>query len=154
MVLPDTVADYLICAARQQGELLTNLKLQKLLYYAQAWYLAFYDERLFEENFRAWKHGPVLPTQYRRFRHAGWNPVLDRVSMPELPERIRAHLLEILKGYGSESAIALEQMTHAEAPWREARGDLDPEVNSNRPISTASMRDFYGSIRDSLDERA
>ena len=150
----NSVADYLICTARQCGELLTNLKLQKLLYYAQAWYVAFYDEPLFDEEFRAWKHGPVLPTQYRRFRHAGWNPILDRLNPPELPEWVSVHLQEIIQGYGSESAIALEQMTHSEAPWREARGNLDPDQNSNRAISTDSMRAFYGAIRNSVEKSA
>jgi uncharacterized phage-associated protein len=154
MVDQNSVADYLICTARQCGELLTNLKLQKLLYYAQAWHLAFYDEPLFDEEFRAWKHGPVLPTQYRRYRHTGWNPILDRLSPPELPERVCLHLKYILRSYGSDSAIALEQMTHAEPPWREARGNLDPDRNSNRAISTESMRSFYGAICDSVQMSA
>ena len=145
------VADYLVCAAREQGELLTNLKLQKLLYYAQAWYVALYDEPLFEGEFKAWKHGPVLPSQYRRFRHAGWNPILDKLTPPQLAEPVQAHLQEILQAYGSESAIALEQMTHAEAPWREVRGNLDPSRNSNQTISIESMRVFYRQhLRDIL----
>jgi uncharacterized phage-associated protein len=154
MIDQNSVADYLICTARQYGELLTNLKLQKLLYYAQAWHLAFYDEPLFDEEFRAWKHGPVLPTQYRRFRHTGWNPILDRLNPPDLPEEMRVYLQEILRSYGSETAIALERMTHSESPWREARGNLDPDQNSNRAISTESMRGFYGAIRDSVQMSA
>lgn len=148
MADPAVVADYLICAARDQGEPLTNLKLQKLLYYAQAWYMALYDEPLFDEDFQAWVHGPVLPSQYRRFRNAGWRPIVDEVGKPVLPAKVRAHLDEILEVFGSEPAIALERMTHREGPWLEARGDLESDANSTRRISKDTMRDFYRRMKD------
>jgi uncharacterized phage-associated protein len=56
------VANYFIRRAHDSGEFISNLKLQKLLYYSQAWHLAIFDRRLFPERFQAWVHGPVIPT--------------------------------------------------------------------------------------------
>lgn len=68
LIIPNSVSDYLLVENRERGENLTNLKLQKLLYYAQAWHLALRNAPLFDEDFQAWVHGPVLPSQYLRFR--------------------------------------------------------------------------------------
>ena len=54
-----------------------NLKLQKLVYYAQAWHLALRDVPLFEEDFEAWVHGPVIPALYQEYKKFGWRPILE-----------------------------------------------------------------------------
>ncbi|NBC32692.1 MAG: DUF4065 domain-containing protein [Alphaproteobacteria bacterium] len=146
---PSAVADFLLIECRERGEVLTNLKLQKLLYYAQAWHLALHDQALFEEDFQAWVHGPVLPSQYQRFRDFQWRPIMLEVSRPGLPnEALDAFLVEVVDVFGCESAVALELMTHREKPWVEARGDLPPHVPSNAPISKQTMKDYYKAIRD------
>jgi uncharacterized phage-associated protein len=147
LVTPANVADFLLCESRERGELLTNLKLQKLLYYAQAWHWALNDGGLFEEDFQAWVHGPVLPSQYRRFSDYQWRPILEEVERPALSEAIENHLNEILDVFGSETAVALELMTHKEKPWREARGDLPPHEPSTARISKTTMRDYYRSLQ-------
>lgn len=142
------VADYLLSAARARGEPLSNLKLQKLLYYSQAWYLALEDRPLFAEDFEAWVHGPVLPSQYHRFRAAAWMPIAEPVDEPTLPGEVKRFLDQILDVFGSETAIALELMTHRERPWVEARGGIAADQPSTAIISKPSMRDFYRSMRD------
>ena len=62
------VCDYIILQLSEAGEYLNNLKLHKLLYYVQAWHLAFYGERLFDGGFQAWIHGPVNREIYDRFK--------------------------------------------------------------------------------------
>ena len=146
MFEPAKIADYLIMESRDRGELLTNLKLQKLLYYAQAWFLANRDEPLFAENFQAWIHGPVLPSQYHRFKEYTWRPITEDIDAPELPEHVIEHLDEVLDVFGSESAIALEVMTHSEKPWQEARRGLAPDAPSCAIISQATMKAFYRSL--------
>ena len=141
------VADYLLWASRERGEPLSNLKLQKLLHYAQAWYLALNDQPLFSDDFQAWVHGPVLPSQYHRFKAAAWMPIAEPVSEPALPNEVKAFLNEILDVFGVETAIALELMTHHEQPWAEARRGLPPDASSNRVISKRSMRDFYRAMQ-------
>lgn len=141
---PMLITDYILATSRDRGELLTNLKLQKLLYYAQAWFLALYDDYLFAEDFQAWVHGPVLPTQYRRFNMFAWRPIDDLVHKPDaLLVRVARHLDKIVSEFGSETAIALEIMTHREKPWRDARKGLPPHAPSTAIISKHSMRDFY-----------
>lgn len=85
------IADYLLAECRERGELLTNLKLQKLLYYADAWNLALRDRPLFEEKFKAWVHGPVLTSQYHRFKDYRWKPISEEIEMPELKKSF-AHI--------------------------------------------------------------
>lgn len=144
---PGKVADYLLVESRERGEVLTNLKLQKLLYYAQAWFLALHGEPLFEEEFRAWVHGPVLLSQYHRLKHNQWRPIMDDVERPvDIEPRVEGHLDEILDVFGSEPATALEIMTHQERPWREARGNLPSDEPSTAIINKNTMREFYKAI--------
>lgn len=146
LVAPKRVADYLLTASRERGEVLTNLKLQKLLYYAQAWFLATNGKPLFQEDFEAWVHGPVLPSQYHRFKGHSWKPITAKVVRPELTRSVRKHLDAILDVFGSDSAIALERMTHAERPWKEARGDLAPHESSHATIDKRVMKEYYRSL--------
>jgi len=126
------------------GDALTNLKLQKLLYYAQAWFLALIDRGIFQEDFQAWVHGPVLPSQYHRFRACEWRPIDLRVRRADaLPHKVLAHIDEIIRVFGVESAISLEVMTHREEPWKKARRGLPPTAPSNAIITKDSMKEFY-----------
>ena len=143
---PSNVADFLLAECRERGEVLTNLKLQKLLYYAQAWHLALFDKCIFEEDMQAWVHGPVLPSQYARFREYQWRPINEDVEKPDLPDGLFDHLEEIVDVFGSETAVALELMTHRENPWLEARKNSAPDAHSTEMISKDTMRDYYRSF--------
>lgn len=144
---PDLVSNYLLAESRERGDVLTNLKLQKLLYYAQAWHLALKGEPIFAEEFRAWVHGPVLLSQYHRFRKYRWEPILEDIQRPDdLAASVRDHLDEVLDVFGSETATALELMTHREQPWQEARGDTPSDEPSNAIINKNIMKDFYRSL--------
>ena len=68
-VSPTHIANFLLIECRERGDIFTNLKLQKLLYYAQAWYLALRGQSPFHRGFQAWVHGPALPSQYKRFKN-------------------------------------------------------------------------------------
>lgn len=137
------VADYFIARAHEVGEPISNLKLQKLVYYAQAWHLALKNRPLIEADFEAWVHGPVNPSLYRRFRANAWKPIADEVPRPALPDDVRKHLEEVWQVYGGLSALDLERMTHAEEPWKIARGDLPPDALCDNEISPESMKAFY-----------
>ena len=146
LVAPKEVADFLLYESRERGEVLTNLKLQKLLYYAQAWFLALEGCELFSEDFQAWVHGPVLPSQYHRFKEYTWRPVTEETAPPNVNDAIGEFLNEIIDEFGSETAIALELMTHREKPWIEARDGLPPHAPSNNQISKATMAEFYSGL--------
>jgi uncharacterized phage-associated protein len=146
---PNRASDFLLIECRERGEILTNLKLQKLLYYAQAWFLALKDKPLFNEDFQAWVHGPALPSQYRRFKKFGWGPILlKKISSPKINERITTHLREVVDVFGVETASALELMTHDELPWKEVRKGMSPDQSSTAIISKKSMLSFYRKLKN------
>ncbi|HRP36920.1 MAG TPA: DUF4065 domain-containing protein, partial [Candidatus Dojkabacteria bacterium] len=70
------IADYFISLSNETGSLITNLKLQKLVYYADAWYLANYGDSLIQEDFQAWVHGPAIPALYGEYKHFSWQPII------------------------------------------------------------------------------
>ena len=100
------------------GELWTNLKLQKMLYYEQGFHLAYFDKPLFEEPIEAWQYGPVVPVVYDYYKNCGRD-----VIKPEDKDFIFAGLKEkalfdeVFRIYGAYSAVGLMNMTHAEMPW-------------------------------------
>jgi uncharacterized phage-associated protein len=149
IITPNEAANFLLAESQERGEILTNLKLQKLLFYAQAWFLALKDRELFAEDFEAWAHGPVLPSQYHRFKSYAWRPLTVDIEKPVLQDAgAAAHLVDIVEEFGTETAVALERMTHRERPWIEARHDLPDGAISNSPILKASMKQYYRSLMD------
>lgn len=130
-------------ADRDSGEAITHLKLQKLVYYAEAWFLANFDRTLIDENLQAWAHGPVSPTLYSKYRDKGWD-ALPPERPRALPDDLTGFLAEIYEQYGQFGAKRLEALTHKELPWKTARGDLPPEAKCTTPIDRLLMRNFYG----------
>lgn len=138
------VADWFLAVIdREAGDSITHLKLQKLVYYAQAWSLALRGVPLFDEDMRAWAHGPVAESVWNKYRGNRWDALPHPGYIPELPDEDADFIGEVLDVYGDFSAKHLEEMTHRELPWIEARGSLPPEERSNTPISKRTMSDFY-----------
>ncbi len=138
------VASYTIQAMRKRGENVTNLKLQKLLYYAQAWHLVFHKGvPLFPERIEAWLHGPVVPPLFGEYKHNMWQPIQDEVTAVELPEEIRDHIDEVLEAYGDLTASELSRLTHTEEPWLKARHGIPSDEPSTVVIPWETMESFY-----------
>jgi len=111
------VANYFL-AIKADDEVVTNLKLQKLLYYAQGFHLVIEGEPLFRQPICAWAHGPVVPSVWRHYGRgaAALEPKPD--FDPEvIPEASRELLDEIHEVYGQFSAWRLRELTHQEPPW-------------------------------------
>jgi uncharacterized phage-associated protein len=140
------LADFLIVESRERGDLLTPLKLQKLMFYSDAWFMALYDEELISEKFQAWVHGPVALSQYHRFKENKWRPILDDLEKPDFSKRKVKHLYEIIDVFGSETGPALELMTHSEKPWIKARDGLPDDEPCNNYISKKLTKKFYASL--------
>ncbi|WP_298938434.1 type II toxin-antitoxin system antitoxin SocA domain-containing protein [uncultured Ruegeria sp.] len=131
-------------ADRSAGEAITQLKVQKLVYYTEAWHLAYFDRPLLAEDFQAWAHGPVVRALYLKYRNFSWDGL--PVEKGAMPSEATQELLEaIYESYGQYSAKKLEEMTHSERPWLEARNGLPPEAKSDTVISKLTMRNFYAS---------
>lgn len=145
------VARYFIAVANTTGDWMTNLRLQKLVYYAQAWHLAIFERPLFAGTFEAWIHGPVLPELYREYRQYGSMPIdapdldeawLTRFRQAHDPEVVE-FLDQVVDSYMGFTAYELERMTHQEDPWRVARGTLAPDAPSSNPIREDLMAQYY-----------
>lgn len=128
---------------RESGDSITHLKLQKLVYYAQAWYLANHGKPLIEEDCEAWAHGPVFQSVYDKFKNNSWDALPATPKPPTIDGAISSFLEQVYKVYGPVSAKVLENQTHKEAPWVNTRGDLRPEARCNSPIKKTMIRDFY-----------
>lgn len=102
------------------GDLMTNMKLQKLLYYMQGFHLVFFDEPLFEDEIEAWMYGPVVPAvyeEYKAFGSAGLDLNSDEAVL-SLNEEEEDMFNQVYEAYGQFSALKLMTMTHEETPWR------------------------------------
>ena len=114
------VAQYFLAKADEDaGDLMSNLKLQKLVYYAQGFALAFFDKPLFSERIEAWTHGPVILALYHEYKGYGAAaipppPILD---FSKYDQETRALLDEVYTVYGQFAAWKLRNMTHKEPPW-------------------------------------
>jgi len=140
------VANYFLAVANETGDVLTNLKLQKLVYYAQAWYLANFKNPIFKADFEAWIHGPVIPELYQKYKVNGSAPIVTSLKLAEinLETSLISFLSEVAKVYMPYTAFELEAMTHREKPWTDARDGYDPDQPCEKVITKNSMRDYYG----------
>lgn len=128
-------------------EEMTNKKLQKLCYYAQAWYLALYKKELFENEFQAWVHGPVCKELYDVYKINGWNDITEPMSGRVITEDdIAAFLGIVYNTYGEFDGDELEILTHSEEPWRQAREGLEEWEPSNNIISKDLMQSYYWDV--------
>lgn len=124
---------------------MTTMKLQKLLYYCQAWSLVWDEEPLFYEAIEAWANGPVVREVFEEHRNM-FN--IDRASGD--PSRLSSKQIETIDGvlsfYGEKNSQWLSDLTHMEDPWRNARVGLAPGERSNKIISHAAMMEYYSSL--------
>jgi uncharacterized phage-associated protein len=141
------IADYIILRFNEDRETgnLINLKLQKLLYYLQAWSLGINHRPFLNCEFEAWVHGPVCRVLYDRFKGLyTFVSCEPRDLTSQIDEDDRNFIDYILENYGGFSGSELETMTHQETPWIEARKGLTTYQASNKPISQECMMNYYG----------
>lgn len=102
-------------------DLITNMKMQKLVYYCQGFYLAFHNHPLFPEPLEAWEHGPVCPLLYQRLKQYGANPIpVNGESYADnLQEAEQRVIADVYGVYGQFAAWRLREMTHQDPPWRD-----------------------------------
>jgi len=144
-VTPTDVAKYFLARSNQDGDLISPLKMQKLVYYAYVWTLVRKNKKLFGENIEAWPSGPVVPSLYKDLKKYGSSPIdvrylgitneseLDSI-FSKFPDDVKPVLDKVYEDYITKSAFELVAMTHSEKPWREAREGLNPTDSSNNPI--------------------
>ncbi len=127
-----------------------TFKLQKLVYYSQAWHLVWDEggDPLFKDSIEAWVAGPVVRSLYEKHRdkysitetEASWGNA-DNLT-PSERETVQA----VINGYGHLSGRQLSVLTHSEPPWRKAREGVGPTDASTNPISVTDMFEYYSSL--------
>lgn len=139
------VGKYFIHLANQDKKAITNKKLQKLVYYSQAWSLVLNDKKLFKDHIEAWVHGPAVRSLYVKYKNFGFSPIVEEVDVSsiKLSKGDKELLGEIWNVYGKLDAGYLEMLTHSEKPWQDARSGLQSYENSENEITPKSMKSFY-----------
>jgi len=133
------IANKLLVMSEACGELMTNMKLQKMMYCQQGYHLAYFGTPLFDEEIEAWMYGPVVTMVYSAYKEFGKEGLVgdkNNVIVFE-DEREEALFMEVMRVYGKYSAIGLMEMTHEEEPWKST------PVGEGNIISKSTMRDFF-----------
>lgn len=144
-----TLANYVL---KNYGAM-SHLKLQKLLYYSQAYHLAYFNNPLFDDDFEAWMHGPVCRRVFRELR--GASVLYSDVSFsteskdpnPEIEAKLNTlqvqFVNEILTALSKWSGMELESATHGEMPWLNARSGYGPADPCTVIIKKEDMQSYY-----------
>lgn len=127
---------------------MSAMKLQKLIYYSQAWSLVWDDKPMFNEEIEAWANGPVVRTLYDK--HKGKFEVDATLFKPDSQKKLNSAQKDTIKAvldfYGNKSAQWLSDQTHSEEPWQKARDGLADNERGNKTINHESMGEYYGSL--------
>jgi uncharacterized phage-associated protein len=134
------VARFALASADPDDNDISNLKLQKLCYYAQGIVTAMRGERLFKERVVAWDHGPVVPEVYHTYKENGGRviPVVTDFDASIFDKADKEALEDIFEFYGQYSAWRLRNMTHDEKPWTDAY-----KIAQGSEITIDAMKAFF-----------
>lgn len=120
-------------------------RLNKLAYYIQAWSLVHRDRPAFQERIEAWKDGPVVRDLWTDLKHNSGGLIRSAKALSSEDAEI---VDQVLIHYGQMTASELIELTHAEAPWLQARGLTPPGASSQNEVSSASIRAYYKRVWD------
>lgn len=120
------------------GDSMTNMKLQKLLYYEQGYHLAAFGKPLFTDNIESWMYGPVVPEVYEKYKQYGSSPLIEEDDNIKLNKDTRDLFIQVYDTYKDYSAIGLMNLTHKENPWIEAVPHIKGTI-----IKYKSMEEYF-----------
>lgn len=151
------IADYIILRVKSEDKdaSLINLKLQKLLYYVQAWAYGINKTPMFKGDFEAWIHGPVNREIYNRFNPTKY--LYSEINVDDCQNKdvsISSEDAEfvdfILENYLKYSGAELERLSHSEMPWIKTRGSLNVNERCDKVIDPNLMIEYYGKKWDEI----
>lgn len=150
---PVALSKYILKHVNELGHSVNHLKLQKLLYYCDAWHLVYFDGvPLVNEEFEAWMHGPVLRSVWNYYKdqsvlHDEINPIPFNFEINSILDEEQVEMInDVLEEYGGKSAYYLECLTHDELPWKEARHGYASCDRCDEIISKDTMKTFYSNM--------
>lgn len=125
---------------------MTTMKLQKLVYYSQAWSLVWDEAPLFEETVEAWANGPVVRELFN-YHRGSYEISSMPIGNPRLLNQVQQETIDaVLEYYGDKPAQWLIELTHMEDPWVQARKGLPKLERGNRVISLDAIADYYSAL--------
>lgn len=125
---------------------MTAMKLQKLVYYCQAWSLVWDEKPLFKEDIEAWANGPVVRDLFN-YHRGQYTISAILIGNPDLLNDQQKETIEaVLDYYGNKSSQWLSDLTHMEDPWRLTRMGTPALERGNKTISLALLSSYYGSL--------
>jgi uncharacterized phage-associated protein len=142
-----TVHDVAAYILEKMGEM-TAMKLQKLVYYAQAWSLVWDEKPLFRERIEAWANGPVVPALYQEHRGQFRVGIWSRGDSSALSAEAKDTIDAVLAFYGKKSSQWLSDLTHSERPWQDARRGLASGEHGNQVINIGAMHEYYSGLSE------
>ena len=125
---------------------ISTWKLQKLVYYCQAWHLVWEDEPMFKDRIEAWANGPVIPTLYNKHRGQFTISQWPGGKADALTEGQRTTVEALVNYYGDKTGQWPSALTHRERPWREAREGLAEGERGSTAITLDAMAEYYGGL--------
>lgn len=139
MYMVRDIAEYVIWYSEKQDLGISNLKLQKILYFIQAYFLICSGKPCFCEKIEAWDFGPVVPGIYRRYKQYGGTDI-PRIPEKEpcLAQSDKERINKVVDKFADYSAADLTEITQKQLPWMEAVYE-----SKNNEISTASMKQYF-----------
>jgi uncharacterized phage-associated protein len=142
------VACYILEKTNEVDEEITVLKLQKLVYYSQAWHLTWESKPLFNSRIEAWANGPVCPELYRKVKSVNdGSLVVSRGVLQGNPSALqgdeKGSIDSVFEFYGRMKPFELSSLTHQEDPWKSARKGLAPGQPGTAEISHEAMVEYY-----------
>jgi uncharacterized phage-associated protein len=140
-----TVLDVAAYILKKHGSM-PAMKLQKLVYYSQAWSLVWDDKPLFRSNIEAWANGPVAPKLYEAHRGKFEVSKIADGDATALTKEQKETVDAVLKFYGDKTSQWLSDLTHEEDPWRKARKGIPAGSRSNAVITHAAMLEYYSKL--------
>jgi len=145
------VAEYIL---RKRGPL-SAMKLQKLVYYSQAWSLVWDEKPIFSDKIKAWANGPVVPSLYHRHKGRFMVEPGSIGGDASLLEPSDYETVDAVLGfYGDKSAQWLSDLSHQEGPWRQARDGTADGENSESEITHAAMAEYYSTMAQAVADRS
>ena len=127
------IADYIVARCNDREEKITNLRLQKILYYVQGYFLKYFEQPAFNESIYCWPYGPVVAQAYYEYNINGNNNIilsesykadaLDKIK----PKEYRQLINNIIDRCMNFTITNLVNKTHEELPWKNS--DIKDEIS-------------------------
>ena len=140
----DKVAHYIAMSAYE----ITNMSMQKLLYYVDGFAQVLLGRNIFADNCEAWAHGPVFPNIYKKFKSFGNDQIkVESIAIPDLVDEEEKRVIDtVLSAFAIYNGVFLRNLTHLETPWKEARKGYEEYDRCNNIIPKESIGNYFNKI--------